>query len=202
MKIPEGMTETEVVEAIQNVSAALTKFKFGPYDDDDIKQQAALLALQVLENGRYDPRPGPDGKPTRPLANFLFAHIRNRLINFKRDKYKRSDPPCRSCHECLPGRTEHEDRQYCSKYAAWLRRNVDKQNILCPMDITDHEGSYAAQDVADDVATEEILRIIDRKLPVELRAAYLQMRDGQQLPKATRDRVEQAVREIIQDSLE
>jgi hypothetical protein len=196
------MTEDEVLQSIETAASALTRFKFGPHDEEDIKQQGTLFALEALEAGSYDPRPGPDGKPTRPLVNFLYTHIRNRLTNFKRNQFKRTDPPCRSCHECLPGRTEHPDGQYCPKYEAWLKRNIDKANILCPLDISDHEGGFATSEVEQDVATQELLRLIDRKLPVELRSAYLQMRDGQQLPKATRDRVEEAVRDIIKESFE
>ena len=193
------MTEAEVLEAIQTAASALTRFKFGPHDEDDIKQQAALFALQALEDDRYDPRPGPDGKPTRPLANFLYTHMRNRLINLKRDQFRRNDPPCRSCHEALPGRTEHADGQYCAKYEAWLKRNISKQNILCPADISDFEGGAASQDVVDDVQTSELLRLIDTQMPVSMRADYLRMRDGESLPKVRRLEIEEFVRNIIQE---
>ena len=202
MKIPEGMTEEEVIQAIQTVCNALIKFKFGPYDDDDIRQQGAVFGIEVLNAGRYDPRPGPDGKPTRPLANFIFTHVRNRIINFKRDKYRRTDPPCKSCHEAIPGRTEHDDGQYCLKYEAWLKRNMAKANLLCPADLAELEPSHEATTVEDDVATKELLALIDAKLPLSMRADYLRLRDGETVPKARKFEIEQVVREILQESLD
>ena len=203
MKVPPGMTEDEVLSALQNAANALTKFKFGPFDEDDMRQQAILFGLQLLDSGKYDPRPGPDGRPTRPLTNFLYSHMRNRTINFYRDRCRRSDPPCKSCHKSLPGQTEHEDRQYCSKYEAWLKRNMAKANLLSPLDITDHQARGLARENQEaEVETEEILRVIDIKLPASMRGDYLRLRDGQTLPKVRREEIENAVREIIKESLE
>lgn len=207
MKIPQGMTEEEVVDAINRATSALARtLKFGPYDEDDIKQEGAIEAIQAINDGSYDPRPGPDGKPTRPLVNFLYAHIRNRLLNLRRKKMRRNDPPCRGCHESIPGQTSHSDGQYCSKYQAWLERNLTKQNILCPLDLSnindEHESRTKTEsDVEFEAAKDEMLALVDEHLPVELRAAYLQMKGGKHLPKATRERVEKAVLEILKDSL-
>ena len=52
-----------------------------------MKQQAAIFALEGLE--KYDNK--------RPLENFLWTHVRNRLFNYKRDNYQRPDKPCLSC---------------------------------------------------------------------------------------------------------
>lgn len=204
MKIPPGLTESEVITALQTAANALAHFKFGPNDEDDIKQQAILYGLQALEKERYDPRLGQDGLPTRPLVNFVYTHMRNRLCNYFRDTCSRSDPPCRSCHENLPGQTTHPGGRYCAKYEAWLKRNMSKQNILCPTDIAEFEGGVGstADVVSESVETSEILRIIDTKLPVSMRGDYLRMKDGESLPKARRLEVENAVREIIQESLE
>lgn len=198
------MTENEVVEAIQTAANALIRLKFGPNDEDDIRQQAAMYAIQALNAGAYDPRTGPDGKPTRPLVNFLYTHMRNRLLNFLRDTWRRADPPCKSCHDSLPDKTEHPNGRYCDKYEAWLRRNMAKQNIACPTDISELEGvdRVASDDVVEESETKEILRLIDAKLPVSMRSDYLRMRDGQRLAKARRLEIEDAVREIIQESLE
>lgn len=204
MKIPPGMTEEEVLNAIQTAAAALIRFKFGPHDEDDIRQQAAMFAIQAINDGKYDPRPGPDGKPTRPLVNFIFTHSRNRLINFIRDTFRRADPPCRSCHDSLPDQTQHPDGRYCEKYSQWLKRNCAKQSICCPADISELGDAcgVGSDEVVEEVETKELLKLIDTKLPTSIRGDYLRLRDGESLPKARRVEVENAVREIIKESLE
>ncbi len=42
-----------------------------------------------------------------------------------------------------------------------------------------------------------MLQLIDEYLPVELRAAYLQLRAGKAVPKAQRRAVEAAIKEIL-----
>src|SRR5690348_1481836 len=111
MTVPPGMTEAEVLEAIEKaVNALASSFTFGIYDIDDIKQQGRLYALQALATEKYD--------PSRPLPNFLYAHIRNRLINLKRDKLHRNDPPCK---ECASGEPCQPDG-HCKKFLEWRKR--------------------------------------------------------------------------------
>ena len=80
MKIPKGMTEKEVTETINKVADRYAyKFQFGFYTPDDIRQEAFIIAMEAMD--RYD--------ESRPLENFLAVHVKNRLNNFKRDKYYR-----------------------------------------------------------------------------------------------------------------
>ena len=82
MKVPKGMKESEVLEVINKICDRYAyKFKFGYYTPDDIRQEAFIIALDALE--RYE-----EG---RPLENFLAVHVKNRLNNFKRDKYYRQN---------------------------------------------------------------------------------------------------------------
>ena len=82
MRIPSNMSEQEVVDTITKVSERLSnKYTFAFYTAEDIRQEAFILGMEALE--RYD-----EGKP---LENFLFVHIGNRLKNFKRDNYFRHD---------------------------------------------------------------------------------------------------------------
>jgi DNA-directed RNA polymerase specialized sigma24 family protein len=195
VKIPPNMTEQQVLAVIDKVANLLAHgFTFGYFTVEDIKQEARIAAMSAMD--RYD--------PTRPLDNFLYRHVKNRLINFKRDNFKRNDPPCISCHRSMAGSTEHDDKQYCSKYSSWLKRNVTKQNIMNPLDISnisdEHESRTRSESgVLEDIAQAELLRIIDAALPLELRSAYLQMRDGYSVPKAKRLEVEHAVRLILQN---
>ena len=74
------MTKSEVLEVINRICDRYAyKFKFGYYEPDDIRQEAFIIAVEALE--RYD--------ESRPLENFLAVHVKNRLNNFKRDRYYR-----------------------------------------------------------------------------------------------------------------
>jgi DNA-directed RNA polymerase specialized sigma24 family protein len=86
--LPDNYTETEVIDIINTVADRLCyKFKFGYHSAEDMKQQARLYAWEGME--KYD------GK--RPLENFLWTHVRNRLYNFKRNNYSRLEKPCDTC---------------------------------------------------------------------------------------------------------
>ncbi len=191
MVIPPGHTEATVLEAIERAVGVLApSFTFGYFDVDDIRQQGRVFAIEILEKETYD--------PSRKLENYLYTHIHNRLCNFKRDNFRRNDPPCPPCHRgewC-------EEGGPCSKYSAWKKRNAAKSNLMRPLDIEhvhdEHEpGTRTPSTVEDDVQLQELLRMIDQDLPVELRQSYLQMRAGVSVPKARRLQVEKAVSEIL-----
>ena len=78
MKIPDGMTEIQVINQINIVVNRISpKYTFRDYDIDDIKQEAFMICMDALD--RYD--------ANRPLENFLSVHLSNRLKNFVRDNY-------------------------------------------------------------------------------------------------------------------
>ena len=143
MYIPEGMTEEQVLEAIEIVvNRVAPTFKFGYYGIDDIKQEARILALDCLD--RYRP------SMNKPLTNFLYSHVRNRLINFRRDNYIRNDPPCFECHY---NRT-HKKTKKCHYYQLWLNRNSSKQNIMNPLNL-DNISDEHEHNTMDNSSTEE-----------------------------------------------
>ena len=119
------------------------------------------------------------------------------MINFKRDKYHRTDPPCKICAE----HGKHQDGTICPKYTAWKKRNASKQNLMRPQDIqtaNDNDRSIRFnQSVVDDANILESLDLIDRFLDVDLRAIYIRMRYGESVPKAKRLKVENAIKEIL-----
>lgn len=197
MRIPKGMTKAQVEQTIDIVVNRLgPRFQFGYFTAADMKQQGWIFALEALD--RYD--------ENRPLENFMYTHVRNRFINFKRDKYKRNDAPCKLCHNALDGETKHDDGMYCSKYQAWKKRNLSKQNIINPLDIShisdDKESNTRTKSsVLDDLEYDEIISQIDEQLPVELRSTYLQMIQGESVPKNKRLEVERAVLAIMEGSV-
>jgi DNA-directed RNA polymerase specialized sigma24 family protein len=189
MLYPHGLTEKEVMDAMNKAIVLLAQtFAFGYFDSDDIRQEAYIFGLEALS--RYD--------PSRPLENFLYSHIKNRLINFKRDKYHRTDPPCKICAE----HGKHPDGSICAKYTAWKRRNSSKQNLMRPLDIQnlsdENEKSIRkVVNIIDDATFSEIRNLIDTHLSIELRSIYLRIKSGEYVSKAKRTKLENALRELI-----
>lgn len=189
MNYPHDLTEEQVMAAMNKAVALLAQtFSFGYFDSDDIRQEAYIFGLEALP--RYD--------PSRPLENFLYSHIKNRLINFKRDKYHRTDPPCKICAE----HGKHPDGSVCTKYAAWKKRNSSKQNLMRPLDIQnlsdENEKSVRqSHNIIDEATLTEARNLIDDHLSIELRSIYLRIKAGESVPKAKRVKLENALRDLI-----
>jgi DNA-directed RNA polymerase specialized sigma24 family protein len=190
--IPAGMEAEAVLATIEKVVSALAPgFVFGYFTVEDIRQQGRLYALDALK--RYD------GK--RTLENFLYKHVKNRLINYKRDKYHRADPPCKLCERAYPGPSLHEDGEYCERFMEWKERNARKQCLARTMKrgadyeilakISRHDGRK------DNAGWVEMEEKIDGRLPYYLRADYLRMREGVSVPTERRVEVRRAVARIL-----
>jgi len=148
--------EEDFLQALDNISKKLIyKFKFGYHEIEDMKQQAAIFALEGLEN--YD--------ASRPLENFLWTHVRNRLFNFKRDNYCRPDNVCVTCPFFDPKYKKSKnqcskfiDKKDCSIYSEWQDRNATKKNIMQPVDIDIVEHKHHSVNyVVDILSNNEIL---------------------------------------------
>ena len=201
MKIPKNMTEEEVLAVMEKVANRLSyKFKFGYHDIDDMKQQAYLEAIKGLKY--YDEE--------RPLENFLWTHVRNRLFNFKRNKYERPDKPCLHCplnaydkendacmaFDCLTD---------CSIYNRWETRNRTKKNLMRPIEFSEvrdesEKNMFIEDDVEDKVIIKEILEIIDHNLKsMELRKLWLKIREGVSISKDKRVKVYDEINRILEE---
>jgi hypothetical protein len=78
MKIPDGMTEEQVIKTITTVCDRISpRYTFYGYTIDDIKQEAFIICIEALN--RYD--------GVRPLENFLSVNLSNRPKTFMRDNY-------------------------------------------------------------------------------------------------------------------
>ena len=170
------MTEREVTETITRVANRYAyKFQFGFYTPDDIRQEAFIIAMDALD--RYD--------ESRPLENFLAVHVKNRLNNFKRDKYYRQ---------------QKEDQANKNKYD-----NNTKKFLMEPIDISsvrdEHENNKRLDDsFVNNIEDQELLDIIDTYLDVGLRADYLRILNGVYVPKPRREQIYNEINRILKEN--
>ena len=170
------MTEKEVTETITRVANRYAyKFQFGFYTPDDIRQEAFIIAMDALD--RYD--------ESRPLENFLAVHVKNRLNNFKRDKYYRQ---------------QKEDQANKNKYD-----NNTKKFLMEPIDISsvrdEHENNMRLDDsFVNNIEDQELLDIIDTYLDVGLRADYLRILNGVYVPKPRREQIYNEINRILKEN--
>jgi len=164
MKIPKNLNEQEVVDTITRVARKLApKYVFASYEVEDIEQEAFMMGVEALD--RYD--------PAKPLENFLYAHINNRLKNFKRDNYYRFD------------------------YGNAQKIQDCKKSILEPMDIAALYSVCTQDDISNDAQIAETLDTIDEKLPPDLRRDYLKLRTNSFLPKGRKANIIRVIEQII-----
>ena len=169
------MTEKEVLEIINKVASRYAhKFRFGYFEADDIRQEAVIIAMEALE--RYE-----EG---RPLENFLAVHVKNRLNNFKRDKYYRQSKVDSNTQE---------------------KHNNSKKFLMEPLDISNirdekEDNMRVEDDFVIDFEQQEVLRIIDKNLDVSLRSDYLRIKDGVYFPKTRRKQIYEEIDLILREN--
>lgn len=200
-KLPHNINEDEFLEVLNNISKRLAyKFHFGYHSIEDMKQQAAIFALEGLE--KYD--------SSRPLENFLWTHVRNRLFNFKRDNYQRPDKPCLSCRfydkHCVKSTnecTEFANKNDCEEYNAWFNRNNSKKNIMKPVAIEEVGDnsltSVNLDSVIDAVEKKQIFDILDKNIPAPFRETYLKLKHGDKVYKSDLQKILPVIKQILAD---
>ena len=194
--------ENEFLRVVDIIAKKLAyKFKFGYHDFDDMKQQISIFALEGLKN--YDHK--------RPLENFLWTHVRNRLFNYKRDNYQRPDKPCINCplhdphcKKSTSGCIDYTNKEDCSQYENWLSRNNTKKNLmhLTTIDeIKDYSNAFSSDDslLTNTIASNEIFNLIEQYLNGEYRTIYLKVRSGAKVNKNDMDKLTVKLQEILKD---
>lgn len=177
-KFNDKISEEQFIETLDIITKKLVyKFKFGYHDIEDMKQQAAIFAIEGLK--KYD--------HSRPLENFLWTHVRNRLFNYKRDNYQRPDKPCITCPLYQPNNEvsdcgEFKDKLNCASYKSWFYRNNSKKSIMQPTYIenTDPENQ---KDFLDDLSNKELIDKIEQMLPIKYRETFLKIKYGNKVLK-------------------
>lgn len=196
-KLPNNVSEQEFLEAVENVSKKLAhKFKFGYHSFEDMKQQAIIFALECLD--KYD--------KSRPLENFLWTHVRNRLFNYKRDNYQRPDKPCHKCEHYDPlfsctnnACKAFDNKSDCSLYRLWENRNNNKKNIMSPQNIEDSSVFSNTDNLISGIADKELLNIIDNNIPPSERVLYLKLKHGQKISSLELTKLKETIILIIKD---
>jgi hypothetical protein len=198
--LPHNVDESEFVRVVENISKRLGyKFKFGYHDFDDMKQQAYIFALEGLQ--KYDNK--------RPLENFLWTHIRNRLFNYKRNNYQRPDKPCLTCpffdknYACSTSQcSKFTNKDDCELYSNWSARNETKKNIMQPSYIEKEPESLHSQSsgFVDSISNKEILDFLDQNVSLEHRENYLKLKHGLKVPKQQLLKLQTYIQTLISES--
>jgi DNA-directed RNA polymerase specialized sigma24 family protein len=170
----DGMEDGVVLEKIESVINKIAyKYVFGSYTLEDIKQEARILALDGLK--RYD------GK--RPLENFLYIHLKNRLFNFKRDNYIRLTT-CKYCTD-----------KTCSRCERRTKNNLAKQNLAYSIEFN-HSKTDTSYDLSE-MELAECKDLIDRTMPLEYRADYIRMINGVPVNKERKQIITKFITELF-----
>lgn len=159
----KSYSEKEVVETIQSVARKLAnKFRFGHYTTEDMQQEAAIFGLEALD--RFDPS-------ISSLGAYLWAHIHNRLFNFKRDNFQRPDKP-----------------------------NEAKLKAMYPKDIANVSEEYQVDGFQDGDLKLDIKRLkgeIEDKLSIRLRPVWIRLVNGIPVKKAEKEKLLAEIHKIL-----
>lgn len=182
-------TNIHILQIIHDVCITLShRHKFGYHSEDDIFQEGYKEAIKVLQRNVYD-------ISKKPLGNFLYVHIHNRLSNLKRKQFFRSEAPCKCCDAFNPGPSP------CKRWHEWNRRNESKQRLMRPMPLSGDSNLPAPpSDPSEAVILGELTSYIEARLPADLFEDYLIFKSEGDLPKARRNRVRSVLRTILEDS--
>lgn len=201
MKIPEGYTKEEVVKVVGEIIEALAvQFQFGSFEIDDLKQEGWTFAIDALE--RYNPDFG------YKLNNFIYGHVKRRLINFKRDNYYRAELPChgcpffdRYCKQSDNGCTGFIDKRECDKWRNWENRNNFKKNINNPMDIYDLGENSEPERGGNDITLDrnELIQYVRNKLDMNLMGDFIKLLEGNKLSKKRKNILLNEIKNILRD---
>jgi hypothetical protein len=198
--LPKDVSEEDFLKVLDNITKRLGhKFKFGYHEFDDMKQQAAIFALEGLE--KYD--------SSRPLENFLWTHVRNRLFNYKRNNYQRPDKPCFTCplfdkaYKCSNNQcSKYTNKKDCDLYAAWAARNDAKKNIMQPTYIDNEIDNpiFSENNLLSSIQNKEIIDFLDQNIETEYREYYCKLKNGEKLSKQNLVKLQKHIQKLMEDN--
>ena len=119
---------------------------------------------------------------SRPLENFLSVHVKNRLSNFKRDKFFRYNI--------------NNDNQRAEQ------RNQAKRFLMEPLNIEHIRDEYeknmkSMDNFVSEIDMAELFGLIDLHLNISLRSDYLRLMHGVYVSKPRREQIYTAITDIF-----
>lgn len=194
-----SISEEKLLETIEIISKNLAyKFKFGYHELEDMRQQISIFAIEGLEKYDYQ----------RPLENFLWTHVRNRLFNFKRDNYQRPDKPCHGCpfHLSQCANTNQDCAEFtnkfdCKAYETWHNRNSAKKNLMYLNTIEEIKESIPnrTKHNYEEIENQEFIKRIEENLFDYDREMYLKMKSGIKIGKKELTRLSHRIKELFDE---
>jgi hypothetical protein len=172
VKIPKGLTESETIDIINYIVTVLApKSRFFTLSIDDIKQQGWVYAIDGLDKFDNSWKKDKNISTTEKLKSFLYIHVRNRLLNFKRDTL---------------GRTCAKQNLLCA-----IDINIIDEN---------QESNCRTNVIPEDFFhIKHIQEIILEYLPEEFHTDYNRMLEHHTVAKARKEEIYSLVREILED---
>lgn len=143
LSIPPGKTNEEAIHYIidEVIKKIVKKSMFGYFTHEDLKQEAWIIAIKAVESDKYD--------KTRPLEKFLYRHIKNRLTNFRRDRYHRQ-----------------------------TTKNLRKKVLMDPAPQATGDSRPVNGDFIDDILSNELDTFIKQKMDTNIYQSYLDIMNG------------------------
>lgn len=164
------MVTNEQIETIQKVvNRCCSKYVFGYYDIEDIKQEAFIMALKVMEEYW-------DG--IRPLENFLAVVLPNKLKNFKRKEYFRLD-------------VSEDNKKRADRNRT--KRNLMEPTELFDFDLTSHKSTL------DVIADGEIIKLVYKAMPTFIKADFKRLLNDVKINKKRVTDVHNFIREFYEN---
>lgn len=167
-----------------------------------MKQQVWLEVLKP-DNNNLNALDKYDG--SRPLENYLWVHVRNRLYNFKRNNYARPDKPCDNCplkayvnHEC----TAFKNIMECEHYSKWFDRNEVKKSLMATKEQDDQSAPLSREEspIEDKILGKQIYNLIGSNIPVSMREDWIRYTNKVKLAKNKREALFEKIIEILKEN--
>ena len=181
------MIKNETQRMLKVCRHVAPQYKFGYYGDEDMIQEAFIIAMKALP--QFD-------ESIASLETFLTTHLHNRLRTFKRDHYVRRDFTCKHCNRQDP------NCEYCQR-KTW--KHAAKKYLMEPIDIDNvnansEKNMRASTDVLADVELHELTNIINKNLSIELRSDYIKILHGVYVPRKRRMIIESEIIRILEQN--
>jgi hypothetical protein len=192
---PEGLSEADFIAAVdRSVQILGPDMMFGPFTIEDLRQECYLWGMELLATGRYD--------ASRPFGNYVFVHLRRRLLNLRRKHLSRYDFPCVPCGE---GRGCQENGGYCLPFQKWKARQDKKKALSTTASLEISQDTTKvrnASPVEQDVQANELMALLDEGLSEASRKVLDALLSNQEIGSREHMRLRVEVRAILEELAE